>query len=893
MSNTIKFNKSLIATMVATSMLAACGGDDVEVQDTRTEIVEIPTPTPTPADPVMASAYVSVVDGNTMAALSGASVEFHVDGKVVPAVASGTGYAIDGLPTNSDFIVAVNVEGKATAYAQGTTNSGALNIDPIAVYDSVPTSVSIVDMMGAPVTGLSLYVNGADAAGIENMPSVQMEGDSEFLSSIPNVFASESNGVYTFMLPANGTSFDVEVAGAFASQSMDYVVVGGAMSVAAGQSPMVYVDDAHQATLFTVSFGLEFADGSMVTQGPEHLYLNDGELMAAWDDASQMYWITDLSFAQVMNPIALDMVEIDGVMFAAMDVASAGLPSFDQAASSANITLAMNTDTENGEALPIEYKVVSSSVVAGTEAKFTVIFNQPVEILGDRVTAYSEFVRMRGDLENYSFRQSGREHSYYFFNEDGTLCEDPWEQGLCPTETVLGDTQAIDSTAVTGVDEEGNNIVEGVIKYKADNYDETSTWSQVTVGAPMVGTDGKILAGTNGWVHGFYRDAGSNTRHDLIAAGEDGAEFSWNEDKTVLTITLNSESYDADAETPVLPTGHVDALPRGYFNATDLQHGEQLQLSFVTTPVEGSATAIDVMIDEMIPEAMAVQATAENLVVATGAGIDVAATTYTNEGYQWTNYEGQENWLDSDANWIDLPGLNGQMAAAGDAYWQWQQTPDGQCTFSHPYWDNGTWQCIYPGEGFDYFPAKTKVVDMATWYSYVVDDYEVVSKMLYADGETSFRAAYLVSPEPLTGNVTIVKSHNVFWDATANDGLGGAGTGEREVNEIVGINLEEDASYGNAAEEMYYVMHTWDNTLIYNGNNKSDVEGSAYGLPVRTGFPSDVMEGKNYFYKITNSLTSLRPSDTRGTVTHITVNLNLTTASGETIRVENVMMPVK
>ncbi|WOH38886.1 hypothetical protein RI844_06615 [Thalassotalea fonticola] len=893
MSNTIKFNKSLIATMVATSMLTACGGDDVKVQDTVTEVVEVPVnvPVATPADPVevTASAHGSIIDGSSMAPLVGATVEIHSAGEVFSATVTGSRFTVEGLPTNSDFIAVVSAAGKATAYATGTTSDGAINVDTVELFNTITSSVTVTDMMGDNVSGLSLYIASVGDTGSNS--SGQADDAAEYLSSIPNNFATETDGVYTFTLPANGMSYDVEVAGDFSGLA----VVGGSLAVTSGQNPTVYVDDADEATTFSVSFGLTFADGSAVTSGPETLSLNDGDVTASWDADSAEYVIEGLSFDDIMSPLALDMVEIDGVMFAATDVAAAGLDSFSDAAASSSIALAMNTESDNGEVLPIEYVVAHSAATSATSATMTVVFNQPVELVGD--------IEAETDLSVENHWDAGLSTYNYFKwkDADGVECT------TCSSIKTLQNQNYAYMRFNDIVLEDETPFRQAYLRYLKDTAVDSSDYSYVLAEPDSFfgyfGYSKKAFVGA----FGISTELSTKGKIKSLMADGAGAEFSWNEAKTVLTISLNADVYDVDAEVPVLPTGftEVSELGNAYFNATDIQAGKSIDLALLVKPVSGQAVASDLELSIDVPAMAMEKTTADNLVLSAAIGASVADSEVT--GYNglggfnvtWSSYEGQANWETEEFNNIDMEGASSFAPATPDyirIFWgdkfpvdyiypemqnQWCNAdveytfPDRDITFS---WDDNS--CTVGSPEALYFPY----VKLASVPSSNAD---VVSK-LHENTDGKIATVYLVSKEQLHGNVEIVSAMDNFM-GTDEDGLPGAITESVEVNEIVGLSLDGEQSYNTYSGTQYYIANTWENAY-FKKKYETNAEGTTFGAPIVTGFPASV-EGMHYVYPIT--MNANRLGNAKGMIKEMTLNLNLTTESGEVISVQNKVMSVQ
>ena len=137
MSNNIKFNKSLIATLVATSLLTACGGDD------KTTVEPAAVQAPVDATTVIEEGAViiedvaetssvsgSVSNGANGAALAGLTVNLHIDGERMTAISDDNGvFYFDELVMDADFLVEVVDENGMYAnsyYAQRTDASAKM-----------------------------------------------------------------------------------------------------------------------------------------------------------------------------------------------------------------------------------------------------------------------------------------------------------------------------------------------------------------------------------------------------------------------------------------------------------------------------------------------------------------------------------------------------------------------------------------------------------------------------------------------------------------------------------------------------------------------------------------------------------------------------------------------
>lgn len=399
MSNSIKFNKTLLASIIATSMLTACGGDDTTVEPAQVTmtppdvIVEAEQPDIiVEAEAETATLSFNVISASSRKMLADIVVTTVVNGETTTASTDASGNAvIADLPMNASVqLMFADADGMySTAYAQidaADLTSGSLV--SVELYNAVDSSLQLTSVTGEAVTGATLYVPGM-----------------YFGAGAPDVVATESEttpGHYSFSsLADNGVDFNIMSTGKLMTANGDVVEkVGTAQAsvmafqstaleqISAGEDLVLYVDSVANPATFDVSFDLSINDDAF-TSAPDSINVMVGsETLSATRSGSQYHIQLDaeaaLSFVTVM-PFMVDdvMYQVDTATI------SNGISSFSEGAS-LNVSLTANLFNEMGdEATEITHTVLSNQVVAGQSATVVIAFDQPVELSNLNATNFA------------------------------------------------------------------------------------------------------------------------------------------------------------------------------------------------------------------------------------------------------------------------------------------------------------------------------------------------------------------------------------------------------------------------------------------------------------------------------------------------------------------------
>ncbi|TRX52335.1 hypothetical protein [Thalassomonas sp. M1454] len=399
MSNKIKFNKSLVAVVVSSAMLSACGGDDKTTVEPAAVSVPAPVVEVNPAPIVEAPAATtslsgSVINGKTRLPVAGLDVEVHVNGQVYLSttdevknesgdVVKGAGtYFIDNLPENSDFLVVVTdpMGTIAPAYYQSSIDNNSLVTKTISVYEAKEAIVTVNDVLGANVSGLTLYIAGSDLSS------------KGYMANIPDNIATEVDGKYTFMLPDNGQSFEVKIANPMSFEN-NYDVVGpNNMTISVGND--VVINTVAEAAV--IDFNLEL---SFVTPAGD-AYDSVDTIEATCGSVSQMAMVTNGTCTVKIDQDALDTGKVTYMLggvaheikfapshFENGVMTSTVVVSADHLANEKEEQEQRQEDWENAD---FGYEV-SSSLIENDEMKVVVKFTQPAELSRDVVVRYQDF----------------------------------------------------------------------------------------------------------------------------------------------------------------------------------------------------------------------------------------------------------------------------------------------------------------------------------------------------------------------------------------------------------------------------------------------------------------------------------------------------------------------
>lgn len=411
MSNKIKFNKSLVAVVVSSALLSACGGDDKTTVEPAavsvpapaievTPVVEVlPAPVAdAPAEVVATtSLYGSVINGKTRLPESGLVVEVHVNGAVFEGTTDETvndegvvktagTFFIDDLPQDSDFLVVVTDPSNkmAPAYYQSSIDNNSLVTNAISVFEAKEASVTVNDVLGANVSGLTLYIPGTDLSA------------KNLMVNIPDNIATEVNGKYTFMLPDNGETFAVKIANHMEFEN-NYDVIGqNNMSISAGNNAVINTVAETAVIDFSIALNFVTADGAS--------YDNVETIEAVCGSASQMAMVANGACTVKVNQDALDAGTVTYMLAGMAHEIKFGPSQFDNGVMAVNVVVSAEhlaneqdqADQEQEEqqedwaAAELDYEV-SSSLIANDEMKVVVKFTQPVDLVRDVVVSYQDF----------------------------------------------------------------------------------------------------------------------------------------------------------------------------------------------------------------------------------------------------------------------------------------------------------------------------------------------------------------------------------------------------------------------------------------------------------------------------------------------------------------------
>ncbi|WNC67375.1 hypothetical protein RI845_12695 [Thalassotalea nanhaiensis] len=395
MSNTIKFNKTLLASVIAASMLTACGGDD---GDTNVEPADV-TVTPPSVDVVVeapempaadsATLSVKVTSATTRAPLAGVAVQALVNGNAVDVTTDANGSVVmSELPVNADVqLIFTDASGMyATAYSMFTTDEG-MSSDAVSVemFEAIDSSVAITSVTGEAIVGATLYIPGM-----------------YFGAGAPDVVATESAteaGSYTFAaLPDNGDDFQIISTGDLMNAAGDVVEVIGVTAapaaiaantaaynpmtvqyLGAGENVMTYVDSVSNPTIFTLSFDLSINGGEFV-DAPATINLMAGSQTVVATLVGNSY-VADLTAAQALSTVTVEAFTVGDSVFAVTEATlSTGLATF---AESTSVSASLTTELveSNDVNVTVAHKVLSEDFVAGQSARVVIAFEQPVELV--------------------------------------------------------------------------------------------------------------------------------------------------------------------------------------------------------------------------------------------------------------------------------------------------------------------------------------------------------------------------------------------------------------------------------------------------------------------------------------------------------------------------------
>ncbi|WNC73849.1 hypothetical protein RGQ13_07620 [Thalassotalea psychrophila] len=423
MSQNLKFNKSLLAVVVSSALLTACGGDDttVEPAEVSVETPEVVVETPdvfveTPAvsvepvsviveapDAIMATVAGNVVQSKSRANVAGLTVTLHAAGEThTTTTNTNGGYFFENVSPNSAYVVVVSdSQGNyANAYAQGAMSSSVvnLNLPAIAVSNTVTTTVTIDDLAGDNVTGLTLYIPGSSL----NQLAAKSES---YMGNIPDIIATENNGVYSFSVPDNNSSFDVVVADLGNNEIFATEMSGEKVKVAnltAGKNTTVDVIDRNSEASFSAT--LNFVD----SQGNAYLDLPSNANFALTGGTTSQVSITD---GMASFSISEAELRAGGLMVLGQEIYFSPAD-FDE---NDNISLNIVVDVAKGEEIKdaaaaelddlveelgeFDVQVLKSELVAGEQFKVVVKFSHPAEVIGDAKYDYKT-VDLEGDTIN-------------------------------------------------------------------------------------------------------------------------------------------------------------------------------------------------------------------------------------------------------------------------------------------------------------------------------------------------------------------------------------------------------------------------------------------------------------------------------------------------------------
>ena len=263
-----------ICVVFMSAFLAACGSSDNDNSSTLTSSDD-------------SKVYVSqvgavtvsgvVIDAVKRTPISGASVSMRIDGHVYSVSSAPSSHASPGsfsflkADAESEFFITVSTSDSSYApyfYADQTprtsnTNDGieTQDIGSVSMYKPVTTSITVKDINGGTaVSGLSLYYDTQALAQVNSGATVSISGVDVVAteSSTTTDGVTTGTGIYSFLLPDDGTDFTVMVNELLDSSSVEYkgynsVITANVMTtLTAGDDKSFYLTktDTQDYTIF-------------------------------------------------------------------------------------------------------------------------------------------------------------------------------------------------------------------------------------------------------------------------------------------------------------------------------------------------------------------------------------------------------------------------------------------------------------------------------------------------------------------------------------------------------------------------------------------------------------------------------------------------------------------
>ncbi len=407
--STMKFNKTVVASMVTVALLSACNDDSIEPaavsvtppsvdvvveQPTTDVVVEVIN------EDVAESATISgsVISATSRKALVGITVNVTVNGVVTPLTTDVDGqYVINDLPLGQDVMFSFVDSTGFLATSYGMLNTDDMQSGVVAptveLFQAAQSTVAVTSVMGEAITGATLYISGANlGTGAPDVVGVESAADS---------------GTYTFAgLPMSGADYDVLTKTKMMTASGDVVEVVGSASVSimsfgtsssastvvedveAGDDLIAYVDSVATPTMFDIVFSITGMQGDTLANGPDKIeVIVDGGAIWATHDGMGGYAVS-LTAAQALSQVTVAPFDVDGDMYTLADATvSNGLSSF----SGGEITVSSSAAMVNENAeMPTEitHQVLSNGFVVGESATVVIGFDQPVELANIQEVTY-------------------------------------------------------------------------------------------------------------------------------------------------------------------------------------------------------------------------------------------------------------------------------------------------------------------------------------------------------------------------------------------------------------------------------------------------------------------------------------------------------------------------
>ncbi|WP_068545416.1 carboxypeptidase-like regulatory domain-containing protein [Thalassotalea crassostreae] len=834
MSNTIKFNKTLLASVVAASMLTACGGDDNTTVEPAA--VEVAPPNVTVEPPVTNSDVDVVVEapevvtttlsGSVMsyssrAAVGDVTVTAYAAGQMFTAMTDSSGmFTLAGLPQNSEATVSFKSAGHAT-YTHGvyTGDSAGINLENVTLVEAGSVTISVMNMAGNAVTGATFYVSADDLD--------MLAGGGAEASDIVAT-AGAVDGTYVFSGLPVGMTFDIESSPLYnsAGEMLEFIMgdtvkaasSAGANVQSTSTSQYVYVDSMENPTTFDLALNLEYMGYSLV-DAPASI-----DLMVGGDTVSATlmdgtYYVT-LSAEQALQSVVV--APVDGLV--ASEVVSTGLSSFSGGDELA-LTLALEEMSEGAEELTS--RVLSSNLVAGESAEIVIAFNRPVTVISDSIKFKTK------ELKDTAFSST-----YVKFDPEG------YYQYVRPT--VLGDcvVQSWNGASpcrsfenmYVNPDYFGNGILYATDQQVLDNLGETTA---LNFPNPRSG-------------RGMYLDRFAGFTKKLYVTNTTGftlpeENFSWNEAGTVLTVTMDATD-----------------LPNGNENLTlPLVANVPFYLDFDVETNDDGAIAQDALYVELETSAPAAAPSLDGLMADNLNGQDESQLNFELIGgwdpaFSGTVIASQMNIEETAVNFLPLVG----------------KTFTGEDSQGNP----GQFDMavkVFDSQGYMNRPSR---------YIEHYSGESITSKwsQLSPKNASNPNKAFILSDFEFSGTVTIT---SVTYQTTSKDENGAWDGSETPVEEMLELNhtyfVNNDNGLSQAPQEAVHMLDAYTGTFMEHYDSESELANVIGGAEMLANGAAPEISGKTYVttaIELTEAIGSMINS--RYVVTGFTAEFNAVAEDG-------------